>query len=129
MIKQKQITIGEEEFLLSTIPATKGIKLLKQLTKLIGPSFTELLKSGESDSTTSNPMGVAMEKLFDNLDTVDVETLVKELVASSATKGSMAINFDMEFSGEYGKLFMLVKEIVEFNYGSVFTLLGSEESN
>jgi hypothetical protein len=69
-----------------------------------------------------------MEKLFDNLDTVDVEALIKELVASSATKGSMAINFDMEFSGEYGKLFTLVKEIVEFNYGSVFTLFGSEES-
>lgn len=129
MIKQKQITINGEEFLLSTIPATKGIKLLKQLTKLIGPSFTELLKSGEEDSTAANPMGMAMEKLFDNLDTVDVESLIKELVASSATKGSMAINFDMEFSGEYGKLFTLVKEIVEFNYGSVFTLFGSEESN
>lgn len=128
MIKQKTISIGGEEFLLSTIPATKGIKLLKQLTKLIGPSFTELLKAGDEDSEGTSPMGVAMEKLFDNLDTVDVESLVKELVASSATKGSMSINFDMEFAGDYGKLFMLVKEIVEFNYGSVFTLLGSEES-
>lgn len=129
MIKQKTTTIDGDEYLLSTIPATKGIKLLKQLTKLIGPSFTELLKSGEEDSAGVNPMGLAMEKLFDNLDTVDVESLIKELVSSSATKGSMAINFDMEFSGEYGKLFTLVKEIVEFNYGSVFTLFGSEESN
>jgi hypothetical protein len=128
MIKQKTTTINGEEFLLSTIPATKGIKLLKQLTKLIGPSFTELLKGGEDGGEGANPMGVAMEKLFDNLDTVDVESLIKELVASSATKGSMAINFDMEFSGEYGKLFTLVKEIVEFNYGSVFTMFGSEES-
>ena len=130
MIKQKTTTINGEEFLLSTIPATKGIKLLKQLTKLIGPSFTELLKGGESgEKADANPMGLAMEKLFDNLDTVDVESLIKELVSASATKGSMAINFDMEFSGEYGKLFTLVKEIVEFNYGSVFTLFGSEESN
>ena len=128
MIKQKTTTINGEEFLLSTIPATKGIKLLKQLTKLIGPSFTELLKGGENTDDSVSPMGIAMEKLFDNLDTVDVESLIKELVASSATKGSMAINFDMEFSGEYGKLFTLVKEIVEFNYGSVFTLFGSEES-
>jgi len=126
MIKQKTCTIGGEEFLLSTIPATKGIKLLKQLTKLIGPSFTEILKGAEDKD--SNPMGLAMEKLFDNLDAVDVESLVKELVASSATKGSMSINFDMEFAGDYGKLFTLIKEIVEFNYGSVFTLFGSEES-
>jgi hypothetical protein len=48
MIKQKTTTINGEEFLLSTIPATKGIKLLKQLTKLIGPSFTELLKGGKT---------------------------------------------------------------------------------
>jgi hypothetical protein len=128
MIKQKTVTINSEDFLLSTIPATKGIKLLKQLTKLIGPSFTELLKGGDDVTPNANPMGLAMEKLFDNLDTVDVESLIKELVALSATKGSMSINFDMEFAGDYGKLLMLVKEIVEFNYGSVFTLLGSEES-
>jgi hypothetical protein len=39
----------------------------------------------------------------------------------------MAINFDMEFAGKYDKLFNLVKEILEFNFGSVFTLFGSEE--
>ncbi len=123
MIKQKTCTIGGEEFILNTIPATKGIKLLKQLTKLIGPSFSELMK--QNDGGEVNPMSVAIEKLFENLDAVDVEALVKELV-SSASKGSVSINFDMEFAGEYGKLFMLVKEIVEFNFGSVFTLFGSE---
>lgn len=123
MIKQKTCTIGGEEFILNTIPATKGIKLLKQLTKLIGPSFSELMK--QNDGGDINPMSVAIEKLFENLDAVDVEALVKELV-TSASKGSVAINFDMEFAGEYGKLFMLVKEIVEFNFGSVFTLFGSE---
>ena len=126
MIRQKTVTISGEEYLISTIPATKGIKLLKQITKLVGPAFSELIRSGEVDSNI-NPVGIALEKLFDNLDSVDVENLVKELV-NSASKGSVAINFDMEFSGDYAKLFMLVKEIVEFNYGSVFTLLGSEES-
>lgn len=126
MIKQKIIKIDEEEFILNTIPATKGLKLLKQLTKLVGPAFTELMKNGENEQV--NPVSLAMEKLFDNLDSVDVENLAKELVAS-ASKGSIAINFDTEFSGEYGKLFQLLKEIVEFNFGSVFTLFGSEENN
>lgn len=125
MIRQKTVTISGEEFLISTLPATKGIKVLKQLTKLVGPAFSELMKGGQNEDF--NPVSVALEKLFDNLDSVDVENLVKELVGS-ASKGSVAINFDMEFSGDYAKLFMLVKEIVEFNYGSVFTLFGSEES-
>jgi hypothetical protein len=124
MIKQKTIKIGEEDFIINSFPATKGLKLLKQITKLVGPAFSELIKGG-AEGTDINPVSLAMEKLFDNLDAVDVETLVKELV-SSASKGSISINFDMEFSGDYVKLFNLVKEIVEFNFGSVFTLLGSE---
>ncbi len=122
-IKQCTIKIGEDEFLITSMPATKGLKTLKQLTKLIGPAFSELIK-GEKDGV--NPVSIAMEKLFDNLDSVDVEVLVKDIV-SSATKGTMTINFDAEFSGDYTRLFTLVKEIVEFNFGSVFTLLGSEQ--
>lgn len=123
MLKQKTVTIGSEEFVINTLPATKGLKVLKQITKLVGPAFSELIK-GEKDSNV-NPVSLAMEKLFDNLDSVDVESLVKELVAATS-KGSLAVNFDMEFAGDYGKLFALVKEVVEFNFGSVFTLLGSE---
>lgn len=123
MLKQKTVTIGSEDFVINTLPATKGLKVLKQITKLVGPAFSELIK-GEKDSNV-NPVSLAMEKLFDNLDSVDVESLVKELVAATS-KGSLAVNFDMEFAGDYGKLFALVKEVVEFNFGSVFTLLGSE---
>lgn len=115
-LKQKQVIIGDDTFMLQTIPATKGLKLLKQITKLIGPAFGELTKA-EGGVTQ------AIEKLVENLDQVEIELLVKELCAS-ATKGTMTINFDIEFAGEYGKLFQLTKEVVEFNYGSVFTLVG-----
>lgn len=118
-LKQKTVTIGDEQYLLQTIPATKGLKLLKQITKLIGPAFGELTKGGDGE----NAVGSAIEKLIENLDQVEVEVLVKELV-SSATKGTITINFDTEFAGEYEKLFQLTKEIVDFNYGSVFTLVG-----
>lgn len=120
MLKQKTVTINGEDFLLTTMPATKGLKVLKQITKLIGPSFGELTKGAESNENVIAP---AIQKLVENLDEVEVEMLVKEMV-SSATKGSITINFDSEFSGEYGKLFHLVKEIAEFNFGSVFTLVG-----
>ena len=123
-IKQRTVKIGEDEFLITSLPATKGLKILKQLTKLIGPAFSELIK-GEQEGV--NPVSIAMEKLFDHLDSVDVEVLIKEII-SSATKGTIAINFDSEFSGDYDRLFTLTKEIVEFNFGSVFTLLGLEPS-
>lgn len=120
MIEQKTVTIDGEEYMLTQLPATKGIKVLKQIIKLVGPAFAELSK-GDGDDIVS----LALDKLFDNIDEVDVEQLVIAL-ASTASKGSMSVNFDQEFSGKYDRLFKLVKEVVEFNFGSVFMLVGSE---
>lgn len=117
MIEQKTVTVGGTEYILTQFPALKGLKLGKALIKLIGPSFAKFQES-------QNLAG-AMTALFDNLDSIAVEELIVHLV-SSASKGSVGINFDSEFAGEYDKLFLLVKEVVEFNYGSVFTLLGSD---
>lgn len=114
-IGQKQVTILGTEYLLTHFPAMRGTRVLKQLTKLIGPSFATLQGGGD--------LGAALNILFDNLDQ-NVEQLIVELV-STCSKGSVGINFDMEFAGEYDKLFLLVKEVVEFNFGTVFTLLGS----
>lgn len=119
-LKQTTVTIKDTEFLITSFPATKGIKYLKQLTKLIGPSFAKMSKEGSS-------IGDALEVLFDNMDSVNVEELIKGMVVDGATKGSVAISFDMEFSAEYDKLFELVQKIVEHNFQGVFTLLGSNE--
>lgn len=118
MIGQKTVNIKGDSFLLTHLPATKGIKVMKQIGKLSGPAIGAMTKE-------AGLMG-ALQALFDNIDSVDVESLIRELV-NSASKGSVGINFDMEFAGQYDKLYLLVKEIVEFNFGSVFTLIGSGE--
>lgn len=115
-IKQKEVIINGETYLLTQLPGMTGLKLGKQLIKTLGPAFAVL--QGEDAS-----VGKALNILFENLDD-NAEALVIALV-TSASKGSVAINFNSEFAGEYDKLFKLVKEIVEFNYGSVFQMLGS----
>lgn len=115
-IKQKEVFINGETYLLTQLPGMTGLKLGKQLIKILGPSFAVL--QGEEGGIAK-----ALNILFDNLDD-NAEALIIALV-SSASKGSVAINFNNEFAGEYDKLFLLVKEIVEFNYGSVFQMLGS----
>lgn len=114
-IGQKTVTIKDTQYMLTHFPAMRGTRVLKQLTVLVGPSLASMQGGGT--------IADALNLLFDNLDS-NVEQLIVELV-STATKGNVAINFDMEFAGEYDKLFLLVKEVVEFNFGSVFTLLGS----
>ena len=118
MIQQKMVTVRDTEYMLTHLPATRGVRVLKQLGKLVGPAIGSYQAGG---------IPAAVEVLFNNIESVDVENLIKELVGS-ASKGSMAINFDMEFAGQYDKLMLLVQEVVEFNFGSVFTLLGSDES-
>jgi len=102
--------------MITHFPALRGTRVLKQLTKLIGPSFATLQGGGD--------LGAALNILFENLDQ-NVEQLIVELVGSCSKGNGVGLNFDMEFAGEYDKLFLLVKEVVEFNFGSVFTLLGS----
>jgi hypothetical protein len=119
MIEQKSVTVNGTDYLLTQLPATKGIRVMKQLIKLVGPAAAEIFKEGDISG--------AVDKLVENMDAVDVEALLKELVAT-ASKGSVAINFDNEFAGQYASLLLLVKEIVEFNFGNVFTMLGSSVS-
>lgn len=114
-IGQKTVTIQGSEYMLTHFPALRGTRVLKQLTKLIGPSFATLQGGGD--------LGSALNILFDNLDN-NVEQLIVELISTATKTNGSSINFDMEFAGEYDKLFLLVKEVVEFNFGSVFTLLG-----
>lgn len=117
-IQQKLVNVKGTDYLLNSIPAIKGTRLLKQIIQLVGPAFAEMQKEGGG-------IAPALEVIFDKLDQAGVEQLIIDLIALSVTKQGMNVNFDMEFASEYDRLFLLVKEVVEFNFGSVFTLLGS----
>lgn len=115
-LKQKTVTVGETTYLLNQFPTTKGIGVMKQLMRLCGPSATALFND--------NNISKAIELLVANVEAVNAEELMKVLVGS-ASKGSVAVNFDDEFAGEYANLMLLCKEVVVFNFGNVFQLLGS----
>lgn len=119
-IQQKTFTIKGTSYHVTQLPASKGFKVLKALGKILGPAMAEISKAEE------NSLSVAVDKIFESLDEVPVEAMINEMI-NSVSKDNMAINFDTEFAGEYDKLFELIKEIVGFNFGSVFTLLGSKE--
>lgn len=137
MIEQKNVSIEGNDYMLTQFKASLGLKLMKQLTKLLGPAFIELQKASDTSDIKGKNADEAKAKreeqammnaalvLIDNMDKVEVEALVITLVTQGATKGTMSINFDLEFAGKYDVLFSLVKEIVSFNFGNVFSKLGS----
>ena len=122
-IKQKTIDVQGTEYLITQLGALKGTRVLKEITKLVGPAFASMQKKDEGQGTIGDALGI----LFENLDNANIEGMIMELANTVAKPNGSAINFDMEFAGEYDKLFLVLKEVAEFNFGSVFTLFGSRE--
>lgn len=118
MLQQKEFEYDGNKYLATAFPAMKGLSIQKQLIKLVGPAFMAMSGEGNIlDSKTASQM--AMEALVEGMDKVEVESLVRELV-SSVSKGNTAINFDMEFSAAYDKLYFIVWEVIQLNFGSLF---------
>lgn len=117
--EQKQVEIGGKSYIVTKLPATKGLKYQKYFLKVLGPAYIEANKSENST------MADVLSKVIEHLDELDEEVL-KALVVDSIEMP--ASRFDIEFSGRLLDLFNLIKEIVFFNYEDVFTLLGMEKA-
>lgn len=129
MREQKEIQVAGDTYLLHQYGAIEGLKYQKGLARVLLPAIAEITQSGEGLSeglSEASAIARAMDKLAENIDKID-ERMIEAMVVRGATKDNMSINFDNEFSGNYMKLFQLLKEIIMFNFGSVFTMLGSEE--
>lgn len=123
MLKQKTINLEGQDYLITAFPATRGWKYAKQLIKVLGPAWAEIAKAQNEEEAIAS----AVATLADKMDTVNIDQLLQDLI-TGVSKNSVAINFDMEFSANYGLLFSLLQEVVKLNYGSVFSLLGSQNT-
>ena len=121
IIEDATLTIEGEVFTISPFPAFKGLKYLKQITKIVGPSVAILFAEGGKDNVVEQlgSPDKAVELLVQNFEGDSVENLIKELI-KSVTKNGQELIFDLEFQADYGKLFKLITEVVKVNYGSVF---------
>lgn len=123
MREQKTVNINGQEYLLNQFGAIEGLKYQKALAQVLLPAIAEITKNADSEASA---ISIGMTKLAENIDKVD-EKMIEAMVIRGATKNNLTINFDNEFAGKYMELFQLVKEIVLFNFGSVFTMLGTDE--
>lgn len=122
MINQIDVHVDGVDYKITQFPTTKALTIETRLIKLLGPAFMEL-QSAANDGDGEKVLGEAITALIASMDKVDVVQLVKDLV-SNTTKGTAAINFDVEFAGRTGALFELVKEVLKANFADVFSKLG-----
>lgn len=117
-IAQTNTHVNGTDYIITQFGATQGIRIQRQLVRLLGAPILDAQKDGGDLNVAS-----LIKAVIDNLDNVEVEKLVPELV-SRVTIGTKSINFDDHFAGKYGDLLALIKEVLTFNFQDVFTQLG-----
>lgn len=128
MIKQERQEINGIEYTINTIVATRALSLQPQIMKLIGRSLVAFFEGNDGSAKTPDAIakleGEVMKKIVDTLiedvEKVNIVDLAKNLIACGATKGTMSINFDNEFTGNLGTLYKLLFAIIKLNFLDVF---------
>lgn len=114
-LKQKEVEINGDKYIIATIPGTDGVKLAARIAKFAGVVMEGSVVHGNMASAVA----VALVSTDDD----EIVDLVKQL-AKKVTKNNIQVNFDNDFQGEYDVLLDIVKESLVLNFGSLFTKLG-----
>lgn len=115
-------TIGGHEWSTNTLPATAGLKVITRISRIIGGGLAGIPSgmSLDSDALTGadvselGPMIAALTERLADDDTVDTV----RLLLSDLHKDRHRVDFDGEFSGNYGVLIDLIGWAVRENFGS-----------
>jgi hypothetical protein len=118
------LQIGDDTYEVTLFTTSRGISILRKLTKTIGPSMAALFEAGSNEFSLDDqgPFTKAISLLADNIDKEDVVALLKDLL-SNTTKNGKAINFDVDFMGKLVDLFKVAAFAAKVNLGD-FSELG-----
>lgn len=122
MINQKTVTINGDDYLITQFGARQGWKLGKKVAKIMLPVMSKVY----SDDEAEGGFGAMMETIAAHLDEIDDKT-VDELL-SQVTVNKYPLDFDKQFAGNYDGLLLLLWEVIEFNFSSIFTM-ATEDTN
>ena len=123
--KKQEKTINGKAVEVTAFPARFGLKLQVKLVKTIFPLIgLSQDVSSQDNSQVINNLATSLSSLQDD----QVEELVLQLLSNtvldSKTVGE-AHHFDIVFSADYGMLFDVIKFVLEVNYSSFLSKIGT----
>jgi len=119
--RTQEINVDSEDYSTTQYTATKGVKLLAKLSKVIGKPLSAMAANGDitadTDVATQNIglIAAAVSALGESIDEDSVVALIKEILETTLYK-NVPINFDIHFAGRYRHLFNLLKSVLSFQY-------------
>lgn len=122
----RQTIIGDSEYVIKLLPATKGLEMGNRLIKAFGTALGVILDSNSreeideyflEESTLFTDLAIAV---CAKLDELNIIVTVKDLLAGSYVNGQ-PLDFDSHFMANYGNLVCLVEFALKENFGDFFT--------
>lgn len=121
---EQEVVVDGEHYLVHQFPATKAMKMLTRIVKLIGEPVSVLSDGFNSDAKEILPK--AVRALAERLDENVVEQTVKDLLRSVFQGGTcVADRFDTHFQGRIGHMFKLLAEVLRYQYGDFLAVLAA----
>lgn len=119
---QHNVTVKDVDYIINAFKGKQGFLLKARLLKVISPALAALRGTAEDADMVSIITAVVSE-VVNRIDEGETLDLIIELL-SNVYKGSVKVNFDTEFAQNYSAIYLLLAEVVKYNYKDVFQTLG-----
>jgi hypothetical protein len=137
MIEAREAEIKGFRYQVTQLPASKGFRMLAELSRIVGPSMGILadatggkLRDLGNVKVGSDAFGKATEALFARLETSKVEGMLAELRSTSMVQVDgkwikLPDVWELHFRGRMGAYLQWVKFALEVQFSDFFDLLDS----
>jgi hypothetical protein len=129
MRQSKEIIVSGKKYVLTNFSTSKSFLLGGEVIKACGKSLATIASKNENAEVDVGLIISAVVDIFINSEPVKLLSLAKELITCAVyvddSGRNRALEFDMDFCGEIGLLFKLLKEIIVFEWAPVFLELGA----
>jgi hypothetical protein len=116
--EEKSKKIGNHEYVVRQLPATKAQRLFVRLTKLAGPAIAEITSGGKAGIKTAAAL------IFGQLNESDVEDITKQMAAMSEVDNKPLDKvFEVHFTGKHSELWQWLLFALEVQYQDFFDVL------
>jgi len=135
MLGTKRVEIAGKTYVLTQLTTAEGLKTLAKITKILGPAFGAAFKTLPKDAEISmaslGAHGVGelisqLSQLATPDDLTDLANIFVDRTEVVMEKNQIPLKgvYSIHFAGDFGALFSLLAEHLNFNFASFFKGLG-----
>lgn len=122
-MNQLNVNVAGNDYTINAFKGKQGFLLKAKLLKIVSPALAAL-KGVSEDADFTAVVAAIVSEVADKIDEVETLDLIEQLFSGVYKGNSTKLNFDTEFAQNYSAIYLLLAEVIKFNYKDVFQTLG-----